>query len=145
MVLDQLLHTSIPWLTWSGLGIFLLAIVGFLTQWSWRFRLVGLGSFTLLLAVSCWAFSVSYSPKVKIEGAIRAPVVFDNGGDLVVAQGKINLESSTIEATLEQLSENLRLSGRGTSSVVVRLRGLETNNGRSRPIILGEKTRKLSK
>ena len=77
MALDQLLISAVPWLGWTGLGLSLLTVVAFLTRWGLRFRLVGITSFTFLLAVRCWAFGISYTPPVVVEGAIRAPVVFD--------------------------------------------------------------------
>ena len=139
MALDQLLLTAAPWLAWSGLGLGVLTIVAFLAGWGLRFRLVGVSSFTLLLAVSSWAFAVSYTPPVVVDGAIRAPIVFDNGNDLVVAQVKPNLDPDTVEATLQQLAGNLRGSGRGSNVVTVRLRALKPiNDGLSQPVILGE-------
>ena len=95
MSFDQLLLTAAPWLGWSGLGLGVLTGVAFLARWGIRFRLVGVSSFTLLLAVSCWAFGVSYTPPVVVEGAVRAPIVFDNGNDLVVAQVPTALAPST--------------------------------------------------
>ena len=142
MALDQLLISAVPWLGWTGLGLSLLTVLAFLTKWGLRFRLVGVSSFTLLLAVSCWAFGVSYTPPVVVEGAIRAPVVFDNGTDLVVAQAPADLEPATVTATLEQLAGNLRSAGRGSGTVRVRLRAFETpGEGISRPVILGETVR----
>ena len=142
MALDQLLISAVPWLGWTGLGLSLLTVLAFLTKWGLRFRLVGVSSFTLLLAVSCWAFGVSYTPPVVVEGAIRAPVVFDNGTDLVVAQAPADLEPATVSATLEQLAGNLRSAGRGSGMVKVRLRAFETpGEGISRPVILGETVR----
>jgi hypothetical protein len=139
MSFDQLLLTAAPWLGWSGLGLGVLTAVGFLARWGIRFRLVGISSFTLLLAVSCWAFGVSYTPPVVVEGAVRAPIVFDNGNDLVVAQVPTDLAPSTVQATLEQLEGNLRGSGRSSRTVLVRLRGIETEgDGQSHPVILGE-------
>ena len=142
MALDQLLISAVPWLGWTGLGLSLLTVLAFLTKWGLRFRLVGVSSFTFLLAVSCWAFGVSYTPPVVVEGAIRAPVVFDNGTDLVVAQAPADLEPATVSATLEQLAGNLRSAGRGSGTVKVRLRAFETlGDGISRPVILGETVR----
>ena len=142
MALDQLLISAVPWLGWTGLGLSLLTVLAFLAKWGLRFRLVGVSSFTLLLAVSCWAFGVSYTPPVVVEGAIRAPVVFDNGTDLVVAQAPADLEPATVTATLEQLAGNLRSAGRGSGTVRVRLRAFETpGEGISRPVILGETVR----
>ena len=142
MALDQLLISAVPWLGWTGLGLSLLTVLAFMARWGLRFRLVGVSSFTLLLAVSCWAFGVSYTPPVVVEGAIRAPVVFDNGTDLVVAQAPADLEPATVSATLEQLAGNLRSAGRGSGMVKVRLRAFETpGEGISRPVILGETIR----
>ena len=73
----------------------MLTAIAFLARWGIRFRLVGVSSFTLLLAVSCWAFGVSYTP-VVVEGAVRAPIVFDNGNDLVVAQVPADLAPTTV-------------------------------------------------
>ena len=145
MALDQLLLAAAPWLGWSGLALVMLTLVAFLASWGLRFRLVGVSSFTLLLAVSCWAFGVSYTPPVVIEGAVRAPIVFDNGNDLVVAQASVDLDDAAVGATLEQLAGKLRGSGRASSSVVVRLRGIrQASDGLGRPVILGEITRDFS-
>ena len=139
MALDQLLLTAAPWLGWSGLALGLLTVVAFVAGWGLRFRLVGVSSFTLLLSVSCWAFAVSYSPPVRIEGAVRVPIVFDNGEALVVAQAPAKMPMSAVTPTLEQLAGNLRGAGRSSRTVQVRLRALQPDgDGRSRPVILGE-------
>ena len=117
----------------------LLTVVAFVAGWGLRFRLVGVSSFTLLLSVSCWAFAVSYSPPVRIEGAVRVPIVFDNGEALVVAQAPAEMPMSAVTPTLEQLAGNLRGAGRSSRTVQVRLRALQPDgDGRSRPVILGE-------
>ena len=139
MAIDQLLLTAAPWLGWSGLALGLLTVVAFVAGWGLRFRLVGVSSFTLLLSVSCWAFAVSYSPPVRIEGAVRVPIVFDNGEALVVAQAPAKMPMSAVTPTLEQLAGNLRGAGRSSRTVQVRLRALQPDgDGRSRPVILGE-------
>jgi len=138
MPLPELLDRAIEWLAWSGLVFGLLTVVAFLAGWGLRFRLVGVTSFTLLLAVSCWAFSVSYTPPVVVEGAVRAPVVFDNGDDLVIAQARTDIPTEAIEPTLAQLAANLRTSGRSSSAVMIRLRQLQpTDDGSSTPVVLG--------
>ena len=146
MALDQLLLTAVPWLAWSGLGLGLLTVLAFLAGWGLRFRLVGVSSFTLLLAASCWAFGVSYAPPMKVEGAIKVPIVFDNGNDLVVAQAPTEISREVIEPTLQQLAGNLRGSGRSSTVVVVRLRGIRSEaDGLARPVILGETMRDFRK
>ena len=139
MPLPDLLDRAIGWLAWSGLAFALLTLVAFGARWGVRFRLVGVTSFTLLLAVSCWAFSVSYQPPVIVEGAVRAPVVFDNGNDLVVAQAPAGIAKEAIEPTLAQLAANLRSGGRNGEEVVIRLRQLQPGpEGSSTPMVLGE-------
>ena len=141
MNLPQLLQSSTGWLAWSGLAFGILTAIAFIARWGLRFRLVGVTSFTLLLAVSSWAFTVSYTPPVVIEGAVRAPVVFDNGNNLVVAQAPSSIDAKAIEPTLAQLAGNLRPGGRGGDEVVIRLRQLQTvSEGLSQPVVLGETT-----
>ena len=49
-----------------------------------------------------------------------------------------------VQATLEQLEGNLRGSGRSSSTVVVRLRGIQAEgDGLGRPVILGEVSKTL--
>jgi len=142
MAFDQLLLTTAPWLAWAGVGFSVLTVIGFVSGWGLRFRLVGVSSFTFLLAISCWAFALSYSPPVVVEGAIRVPIVFDNGDDLVVAQAPSGLDPAAVAPTLEQLAANLRGAGRSSSVVSVRLRSVEpSGDGVSRPVLLGDTLR----
>ncbi len=139
MPLPDLLDRAIGWLAWSGLAFALMTLIAFGARWGVRFRLVGVTSFTLLLAVSCWAFSVSYQPPVIVEGAVRAPVVFDNGNDLVVAQAPAGIPEEAVEPTLAQLAANLRSGGRNGEDVLIRLRQLQPGpEGSSTPVVLGK-------
>ena len=142
MPLPELLSTSSSWLAKSGVAFLGLTLVAFIARWGIRFRLVGVSSFTLLLSVSCWAFGLSYTPNVSVEGALRAPVVFDNGDDLIVAQASSDFPDIAILPTLEQLAQNLRPGGRTSPEVTVRLRQLQpAGEGASKPVILGETRR----
>ena len=142
MPFDQLLLTTAPWLAWAGVAFTLLTVIAFVAGWGLRFRLVGVSSFTFLLAVSCWAFALSYSPPVVVDGARRVPVVFDNGDDLVVAQAQDDLTADAVQPTLDQLAANLRGAGRSSSVVEVRLRALRPEgDGVSRPVVLGKTLR----
>ena len=89
---------------------------------------------------------MSYTPPVTVEGAIKAPIVFDNGNDLVVAQVPIKIEKSSIEPTLKQLSANLHGAGRSSREVTIRLRALDSiSDGLSRPIIIAEVIKDFNK
>ena len=135
---------------WLGVASGLLAaltVAAFIVGWGFRFRLVGVTSFTALLAISCWAFSVSYVPRISVPGAVQVPIVYDNGGDLVVAAAPPGLAPEAVAPTVEQVTRNLRASGRvsPTGVVRVRLRGLDNgDDGRSTPRVLAEAQRDLA-
>lgn len=144
MAADPILFQAGQWLGAASGVLAVLTGAGFLARWGIRFRLVGITSFTALLAVSCLAFAVSYTPRVSVPGAVTVPVVYDNGGDLVVAAAPPGLPAEAIAPTLEQVARNLRGSGRSSSQgrVRVRLRGLETlADDTARPVVLGEVSR----
>ena len=142
MSFDQLLLTTAPWLAWAGVAFSVLTVIGFLAGWGLRFRLVGVSSFTFLLAISCWAFALSYSPPVVVEGAIRVPIVFDNGDDLVVAQAPSGLDPAAVANPRTTRRQSPHGAGRSSSVVSVRLRSVETSgDGVSRPVLLGDTMR----
>jgi hypothetical protein len=123
--------------------VVVVTVVAFLAGWAVRFRLVGVSSFTLLLAVSCLAFALSYVPRVSIPGARSVPVVYDNGSDLVIAAAPADLASAAYRPSLEQVALNLRSTGRTSPDglVHVRLRRVDSvEPGLSRPVVLAEAT-----
>lgn len=143
---DPLLLLAGRWLGIASGVLALLMVAGFIGRWGIRFRLVGITSFTTLLAISCVAFAVSYSPRLTIAGAVSVPVVYDNGNDLVVAAAPLELSSEAYAPTVEQVARNLRGSGRSTPDglVTVRLRRVEpAGAGVSRPVVLAEAQRDL--
>lgn len=147
MAADPILFVAGQWLGAASGVLFLLTAAGFLARWGVRFRLVGVTSFTALLAISCLAFSVSYTPRVAVPGSVQAPVVYDNGGDLVVAAAPEDLPEAAIAPTLEQVARNLRGGSRATRDgiVHVRLRRIEPQqDGGARPVVLAEATRDLA-
>jgi hypothetical protein len=141
MAADPILLVAAKWLALASLALLLLTVVGFVSRWGIRFRLVGVTSFTTLLAISCAAFAVSYTPRVTVPGAVVVPVVFDNGTDLVVAAAPQDLSPEAEAATAEQVARNLRPTGRSPADglVRVRLRRLvPAGEGVSRPVVLAE-------
>ena len=141
MAADPILLVAAQWLGWAALALVALTIGGFAGRWGIRFRLVGVTSFTALLAISCAAFAVSYTPRVTVPGAVVVPVVFDNGADLVVAAAPPDLPPEAEAPTAEQVARNLRPTGRspGDGVVRVRLRRLEpAGAGVARPVVLAE-------
>ena len=143
---DPLLLSAGQWLGIAGAVLLLLTLVAFAARWGFRFRLVGVTSFTVLLSLSCLAFAVSYAPRILVEGAVSVPVVFDNGADLVVAAAPADLAPASYGPSVEQVARNLRGSGRHSSDglVNVRLRRLQPEaDGSSRPVTLAEAVRDL--
>lgn len=141
MAADPILFQAGQWLAAAGGALVVVTVVAFLAGWGVRFRLVGVSSFTLLLAVSCLAFSVSYVPRVSIPGARSVPIVYDNGTDLVIAAAPSELPAEAILPTLEEVARNVHGSSRTSEDgfVHVRLRGIEpAAAGTSRPVVLGE-------
>ena len=112
MAADPILFVAGQWLGAASGVLALATAAGFIARWGVRFRLVGVTSFTALLAISCLAFAVSYIPRITIEGAVTVPVVFDNGSNLVIAAAPDDLPQSAFAPTVQQLAQNIRTSGR---------------------------------
>ena len=139
MSMSEVIQDITKWLAWGGSGIGLLTILAYLFNWGIKFRLTGITIFTLLLSASCWAFDKSYTPPFNVEGYKYAPIVYDNGFDLVVAQASNDFPEESIKPTLLQIAGNLKGGGRNGAQVKVRLRKIESvKDGISKPIILGE-------
>ena len=129
---------------WLGIGsglLFVLMLLGFRLGWGIRFRLVGVTSFTTLLAIACVAFAISYRPRIAVPGAVPVPVVFDNGADLVIAAAPATLPPAAFAPSVEQVARNIRGSGRTSPDgwVTVRLRRVESlEPGLEQPVVLAE-------
>ena len=139
MSMSEVIQDVTKWLAWGGSGLGVLTIFAYLFRWGIKFRLTGITIFTLLLSASCWAFNQSYTPPLNIEGYKYAPIVYDNGFDLVVAQASDDFPEEAIKPTLLQIAGNLKGGSRNGAQVHVRLRKIESaGDGISKPIILGE-------
>ena len=145
MSISQVIQDLNIWLGWSGLGLGLITLIAFFAGWGIKYRLTGTTIFTLLLSGSCWAFTKSYTAPLIVDGYKYAPVVYDNGFNLVVAQAEDDFPEESIQPTLEQIAGNLKGGGRNGAIVNVRLRKLvSTGDGTSTPIILGEVLRDIN-
>jgi len=135
----ELLENSPKIFGFFGIFLLLVTLVAFTFNFGFKFRVIGATIFSLLLSLSSWAFIQSYTEKVEIEGAKYVPIVYDNGFDLIIAKAEDDFPEESIEATLEQLSENLRKGSRSGANVKIKIRKLEKiSNGVSRPVIIGE-------
>ena len=142
MVVDLLLFKAGVVMGAMALLLVALTVTGFLAGWGIRFRLVGISSFTALLALACMAFALSYEERQTISGAVNVPIVFDNGRGLVVAAPQEPLPAAAIAPTLQQLAVNQarRPQSAANGQITVRLRQVEPTDeiGVSRPRLLGE-------
>ncbi|MEB3276214.1 MAG: Ycf51 family protein [Cyanobacteriota bacterium] len=146
MASDPILLEAGRWLGMASGILFVLMLLGLRLGWGIRYRLVGVTSFTTLLAISCVAFAISYRPRIAVPGAVSVPIVYDNGSDLVIAAAPAGLSDAAVAPSLEQVALNLRGSGRNTSDglVTVRLRRIEPQSeGLDRPLVLAELQRNL--
>lgn len=146
MPIDPILLEAGRWLGVASGVLFVLMLLGLRLGWGIRFRLVGVTSFTTLLAIACVAFAISYRPRILVPGAVAVPIVYDNGADLVIAAAPADLSPAAVAPTLEQVAINLRGSGRNVADglLTVRLRRIEAvDAGLDRPVVLAEVRRDL--
>jgi len=122
-----------------GIILFFVTLLTFFLDFKIKFRLTGATIFSFLLSLFSWAFLQSYIENVKIDGAAYAPIVYDNGTNLIIAKANKDFQQTSIEPTLEQISLNLKRGSRSGQKVKIKIRSLEKiAEDISKPIILGE-------
>ena len=122
-----------------GIILFFITLITFFFNLKIKFRLTGATIFSFLLSLFSWAFLQSYIETVKVEGAVYAPIVYDNGTNLIIAKANKDFEQISVKPTLEQISLNLKRGSRSGQKVKIRIRGIEKiSEDISKPIILGE-------
>ena len=136
------------WLGFATLFSLVVAIVSFVANWSFRFRMVGVTSFMTVLSLGTFALGLSFSPKVEIPGAARYTLIYDNGANQAVVAVAPDIEKSAIEPTLLQAASDLYSYGRtgtgGNDRFTIKLRTvLHPKTGLSEPLFLGEARRSL--
>jgi hypothetical protein len=130
---------------WSGLlgmGLAVLAGLGFLFKWGIRFRLVGATGFTIVLTVGLFALSVVPLTRTVVPGATRFTTVYDSGATLATIAVPPTITEEQLRATLQQASSDLFTAGRlGRSQEPFLLRArtvVHIKDGLSQPLYLGE-------
>lgn len=135
----ELLESTPKFFGFIGIFLFISAIVAFVFNFGFKFRIIGATIFSLLLSLSSWAFIQSYTENIVIEDAKYLPIVYDNGFDLIIAKAGNDFPKESIEPTLKQLSENLRKGSRSGANVKIKIRKLEKiSDGISKPVVIGE-------
>jgi len=122
-----------------GIILFFITLITFTFNFKIKYRLTGATIFSFLLSIFSWAFLQSYIENVKVDGAVYAPIVYDNGTNLIIAKANKDFQQTSIEPTLEQISLNLKRGSRSGQKVKIKIRSLEKiAEDISKPIILGE-------
>ena len=122
-----------------GIILFFITLITFFLNFKIKFRLTGATIFSFLLSLFSWAFLQSYIENVKVDGAVYAPIVYDNGTNLIIAKAKKDFPKISVMPTLEQISLNLKRGSRSGQKVKIKIRSLEkVSEDISKPIILGE-------
>jgi hypothetical protein len=130
----------------QGMGIFVLAcalVTGLAAarQWSWRYRMVGVTLFSVVLVVGL--FSLSFEPITRstVTGAMPFKVVYDRFGAAATIAIAPTITPEQLELTLRQASNNLFSSGRntqGAKNLTIYARTvIHPQPGLSKPVYLG--------
>ena len=125
----------------TGLAL-ALAIAGFLFQWGFRFRLVGVTAFMSVVTLSIWGLSLGLFQRTTIPGAVRYALVFDNAQSNVVIVVPADITQEQTRATLRQAAIDVSPYGRlGGPDGKIHIRArvvLHPEPGLTQPLFLGE-------
>jgi hypothetical protein len=133
----------------ATIAIALLMIIGLVAKWGFRFRLVGVTGFMVVLTVGLFGLGLGLAPRTAFPGASRYTMIYDNGNNqVVIAVPDAHLTYEQTEATLRQAANDLYSYGRGGGAdgkMHVRLRTIaHPQPGLSEPLYLGEIARTLT-
>jgi Protein of function (DUF2518) len=133
----------------ATVAIAVLMIIGLVAKWGFRFRLVGITGFMIVLTVGLFGLSLGLAPRIAFPGASQYTVIYDNGNNqAVIAVANAHLNYEQTEATLRQAAQDLYSYGRvgdTDRTMHIRLRTLaHPQAGVSEPLYLGEVARDLS-
>ncbi|OUC14593.1 MAG: hypothetical protein B0A82_11310 [Alkalinema sp. CACIAM 70d] len=146
MLSTEQLTQAAQWLGISTIGLAGLAALAFALQWSLRFRMVGVASFTGVLTAGVFALSLAWYQRPDIPGAVQFSRVFDNSTDQVVIAVPPTITPEQLEATLKQASFDLYSPGRTSPDGILTIRArtvIHPQPGLSQPLYLGVVRRSL--
>ncbi|MEB3340482.1 Ycf51 family protein [Okeania sp.] len=134
------------WFGIATIGFLILAIIGFILKWGFRFRLVGVTGFMGVLTAGLFGLSLGLFNRVEIPGSVPYTLVYDNGGTKTVIAVSPTISESELTATMEQAAGDLFSSGRlgGEDKLTIRVRTIiHPEIGVSEPLYLGQVKRSL--
>lgn len=139
------------YIKWSAIltgVVFLFALIAFIFQWGFRFRLVGITGFMGVLTAGLFGLSLGLFSYTDVPGAVPFTVVYDNGGSQVVIKLPPTVTESEVEASLRKASSDLYSYGRlggSNNAMTIRARTvIHPEEGVSKPLYLGKVQRSLS-
>jgi Protein of function (DUF2518) len=134
------------WLGIAAIAGAVVTVLAFLLQWGIRFRLVGVSSFTAVLAIGVYALSLSLYQRPVVAGAEKFVRVYDSAGGQAVISVAPNLTPEALEATLRQAALDLYSPGRTSPDGYMTIRArvlLHPQPGVTQPVYLGAVRRSL--
>ena len=140
--------TATQYFSYTTLFFGALAILGFIFKWGFRFRLVGVTGFMIVLTGGAFGLSVVPFVQTNIPGSIPFEVTFDNGLSQAVIAVPPTVTEAELDATLKQAASNLFSLGRSggvNEKFLIRARTiLHPEEGVSIPVYLGDVKRSLA-
>ncbi len=136
------------------MGLFVLAVtlltgIAFAQKWGFRFRMVGITAFSVVLTVGLFALSLAPIVPAEVEGAAPYTVVFDRYGPEVAIAVSPDITRDQLAATLTKAGQNLAVPGRtgqgGTELTVWARTIVHPRPGVSAPVYLGTLRRSLQR
>jgi hypothetical protein len=141
------LQTYALWIAAFGGAMTVLTIVAWILKWGFRFRLVGVSSFTFVVAASVFALGLSFQQHESVPGSVRYTRIFDRQADQAVITVPATITESQLEATLRQAAVDLFSPGRVSQdgTLTVRARAvIHPQEGLSLPLYVGQVRRSLA-
>ncbi|NJM47768.1 MAG: DUF2518 family protein [Alkalinema sp. RU_4_3] len=141
------LQTYAQWIAILGGVLTLVTIVAWIASWGIRYRLVGITSFTFVVAASVFALGLGLFQRTAVPGSVAYARVFDTDTDRIVISLPATIRPDQLDATLRQAASDLFSPGRASSTGVLTVRArtvLHPQAGISLPLYLGEARRSLS-
>ena len=149
MQLPTDLYSTGVWSGYTAIGCLVLTIVAFIAGWGFRFRLVGVTSFMMVLTAGIFSLYLGLFTHVDIPGSARYALIYDNGANKAVVAVSPEIAADAIEPTLRQAAADLNSYGRtgtnGNDVFTISLRTvIHPNENVSEPLFLGQVTRSLA-
>lgn len=133
---------------YASIAMGVLAAIAFIFKWGFRFRLVGVTGFMIVLMGGAFGLSVVPFVQADIPGSVPFEVTYDNGLSQAVIAVAPTISETELDATLKQAASNLFSLGRSggiNEAFLIRARTvLHQEPGLSVPLYLGDIRRSLA-